>query len=90
MKDAVYDFDMDESLVSEAMINCSREAILLTDSSKLNKESLFEITPLSNLSKVICDQEKPIDWVGNQYQWIQVETLVGKVGENESRLSHTS
>jgi DeoR family fructose operon transcriptional repressor len=90
MENAVYDFDMDESLVSEAMISCSREAILLTDSSKLNKKSLFEITPLSNLSKVICDQEKPIDWVGNRYQWIQVETLVGKVGENESRLSHTS
>ena len=90
MKDAVYDFDMDESLVSEAMISCSREAILLTDSYKLNKKSLFEITPLSNLSKVICEQEKPIDWVGNEYQWIKVETLLGKVGENESRLSHTS
>ena len=90
MKDAVYDFDMDESLVSETMVSCSREAVLLTDSSKLNKKSLFEITPLSNFSKVICDQEKPIDWVGNEYQWINVETLVGKVGENESRLSHTS
>ena len=51
MKDAVYDFDMDESLVSETMISCSREAILLTDSSKLNKKSLFEITPLSNFRK---------------------------------------
>jgi DeoR/GlpR family transcriptional regulator of sugar metabolism len=61
-KDAVYDFDMEESLVSEVMIKCSREAILLTDSSKLNKRSLFEIGPISNLSKVICDQEKPVDW----------------------------
>ena len=81
MKDAVYDFDMDESLVSETMVSCSREAVLLIDSSKLNKKSLFEITPLSNFSKVICDQEKPIDWVGNEYQWINVETLVGKVGK---------
>lgn len=90
MKDAVYDFDMDESLVSEAMINCSQEAILLTDSSKLNRKSLFQIAPLSNLSKVICDQEKPIDWYGDRYEWITVETLLGKVGNYESRLPYTS
>lgn len=90
MRDAVYDFDMDESLVSEAMINCSREAILLADSSKLNKKSLFKIACLENFSKVICDEEKPIDWVEDQYQWIKVETLRGKVGKHESRLSYTS
>jgi DeoR family transcriptional regulator, fructose operon transcriptional repressor len=71
-KDAVYDFDMDESLVSETMIKCSQEAILLTDCSKLNKKSLFEIGPLSNLSKIICNQEKPHDWNQNQnqFEWI--------------------
>ena len=69
-KDAVYDFDMDESLVSETMIECSQEAILLTDCSKLNKKSLFEIGPLSNLSKIICNQEKPQDWNQNRSEWI--------------------
>ena len=69
-KDAVYDFDMDESLVSETMIECSQEAILLTDCSKLNKKSLFEIGPLSNLSKIICNQEKPHDWNQNPSEWI--------------------
>lgn len=81
---------MDESLVSEVMIECSREAILLTDSSKLNKKSLFEIGPMPSLSKVICNQEKPADWYENGYEWITVNTLFGKVGENESRLPYTS
>lgn len=89
-KDAVYDFDMDESLISEMMIKCSQEAILLTDSSKLNKKSLFEIGPLSNLSKVICDQEKPSDWYESGFEWITVDTLMGKVGKHESRLPYTS
>lgn len=72
-KDAVYDFDMDESLVSEAMIKYSKEAILLTDSWKLNQKSLFEICSISNISKIICDKEKPNDWVEKGYQWLTVE-----------------
>ncbi|MGJ9458043.1 DeoR/GlpR family DNA-binding transcription regulator [Oceanobacillus sp. CF4.6] len=71
-KDAVYDFDMDESLVSEAMMKCSQEATLLTDSSKLNKKSLFEICPTSNLSTIICDKAKPHDWENKGYDWINV------------------
>ena len=70
---AIYDFDMDESLVSEAMINGSQESILLTDASKLNKKSLFEVTPISKVSKVICDQAKPDDWFDNGYEWISVD-----------------
>ena len=38
-----YDFDMDECHVSEMMMKCSKEAILLTDSSKLNKKSVFSM-----------------------------------------------
>ncbi|WP_067725800.1 DeoR/GlpR family DNA-binding transcription regulator [Oceanobacillus damuensis] len=71
-KDAVYDFDMDESLVSEAMMKCSQEAILLTDSSKLNKKSLFEICPISKLSVIISDKAKPDDWANEGYDWIHV------------------
>lgn len=72
-KDAVYDFDMDESLVSEAMIQYSQEAILLTDSWKLNKKSLFEICSIANLSKVICDKEIPEDWYENGFQWVSAD-----------------
>ncbi|KGR78017.1 DeoR/GlpR family DNA-binding transcription regulator [Ureibacillus manganicus] len=74
-KNAVYDFDMDESLVSEAMIQYSQEAILLTDSWKLNKKSLFEICPISNIAKIICDKEKPQDWYENRYEWLTVDPL---------------
>ncbi|MGJ9458439.1 DeoR/GlpR family DNA-binding transcription regulator [Oceanobacillus sp. CF4.6] len=70
---SIYDFDMDESLVSEAMIHCSQESILLTDASKLDKKSLFEIGPLTNISKVICNEAKPSHWYENGYEWIAVE-----------------
>ncbi|RLL46724.1 DeoR/GlpR transcriptional regulator [Oceanobacillus piezotolerans] len=90
-RDAIYDFDMDESLVSEAMISCSQESILLTDSSKLNKKSLFEIGPISNISTIICDKEKPEDWYENSYEWITIPLLLNRKEENvESRLPHTS
>lgn len=68
--ESVFDFDMDESLVSESMINCSRESILLTDSSKLNKKSLFEIGTTASLTKVICNQEKPANWYQNGFEWV--------------------
>lgn len=80
--EAVYDFDMDESLVSEAMIRYSQEAILLTDSSKLNKKSLFQICPLSQVTKVICDKEKPNDWYENGYEWITAKADVPLPLEN--------
>lgn len=72
-KDAVYDFDMDESLVSETMIDCSKEAVLLADSWKLNEKSLFKICPISNISKIICNQKKPVDWHENTYEWLTAE-----------------
>lgn len=78
---------MDASRVSEVMIEYSREAILLTDSSKLNEKSLFEIGQLPRLFKVICNQEKPVDWYENAYEWITVDTLFGKIGENELTVS---
>jgi DeoR family transcriptional regulator, fructose operon transcriptional repressor len=78
-KDAVYDFDMDESLVSEAMIQYSEEAILLTDSWKLNKKSLFEICPISKITKIISDKEKPVDWYESGYEWLAVESKVHSI-----------
>jgi DeoR family transcriptional regulator, fructose operon transcriptional repressor len=75
-QEVVYDFDMEESLVSEAMMECSQEAILLTDSSKLNKKSVFEICPISKLSTIISDQEKPHDWVNKGYDWINVNATL--------------
>ena len=46
---------------------------------------------MSNITKIICNQEeKPTDWYENGYEWITVDTLLGKVGGNESRLPYTS
>lgn len=71
--DSVYDFDMDESLVSEVMVNHAKEAILLTDGSKINKFALFEISPLNKMTKVICNKRKPSEWESSSYEWIHVE-----------------
>ena len=76
MNDAVYDFDMDESFVSEVMIGQSQEAILLADSAKLNKKSMFKICPISRISKIICNVGKPLDWQENGYEWITVNKLI--------------
>ena len=73
MNDAVYDFDMDESFASEVIIEHSQEAILLADSAKLNKKSMFNICPISSISKIICNEGKPLDWHENGYEWITVK-----------------
>ena len=70
---SVYDFDVDESLVSEAMIHCSQEAILLTDASKLDEKSSFRISPMQSISKVICNEDKLEHWPDNGCEWIRVE-----------------
>lgn len=70
---SIYDFDMDESLVSEVMVNHSRQPILLTDASKLNKYALFEISPLHKMKTIICNDSKPAEWnIGNS-TWVQVK-----------------
>ena len=61
------------------MIQYSEEAILLTDSWKLNKKSLFEICPISKITKIICDKEKPVDWNESGYEWLAVESEVHSI-----------
>lgn len=68
---AVYDFDMEESLVSKTMIDCCDQAILLVDQSKLGVRTLFEVTPLSAIDLVVCDSPAPQDWQGPLPKWIE-------------------
>ncbi|KGX85860.1 DeoR/GlpR family DNA-binding transcription regulator [Pontibacillus litoralis] len=72
-EDGMYDFDMDESLISEVMMQNSQEAILLIDSSKINKDALFKIGPCSSLTKVISDVERPVDWKQSNYEWVSTD-----------------
>lgn len=68
--EAIYDFDIDESLISEVMIEHSKEAYLLTDDSKLGKTSFFHICPLLSLTTIICNEEKPRDWQLLNGKWV--------------------
>jgi len=72
-EEVIYDYDMDESLVSEVMVDLSKEAILLADSSKLNTLSPFEICPLARMSIVISELDKPADWQNSCFSWLKAE-----------------
>ncbi|WP_433744054.1 DeoR/GlpR family DNA-binding transcription regulator [Falsibacillus pallidus] len=60
--DDVYDYDLEESLISESVIKQAKECFLLTDSSKLRKSSFCRICSLSDLDYIICDEPIPEEW----------------------------
>lgn len=55
----VYDYDLDESLVSAKMIENSYYRILLADATKINKKSFYTISHLNEISEVICNVARP-------------------------------
>ena len=68
---SIYDFDIDETMVSLTMIENSEKSYLLTDSSKINHRRMFEIAPTDSVDYILCDQKKPHNW-DIRPQWIQV------------------
>ncbi len=73
MEHAVYDFDMEESLVSSTMIECSDTSILLADKSKMYVRTLFEVASISVFEGIICDAKCPSQWNPYHYTWYDVE-----------------
>lgn len=69
----VYDYDLDESLVSAKMIENSYCNILLTDDSKIHRKSFYTICELSELSEVICNEKCPDSWHGLESSWTSVK-----------------
>ena len=68
-KETIYDYDLDESLVSAKMMAISRYNILLADSSKIGVPSFFSFAKASNFDEVISDQSCPKDWEGLYTKW---------------------
>lgn len=60
--DTIYDYDLDESLVSAKMMACSKKCILLADSSKIGVPSFFSFSKASQFDEVISDQQYPEKW----------------------------
>nr|WP_275581989.1 DeoR/GlpR family DNA-binding transcription regulator [Bacillus ectoiniformans] len=69
--DTVYDYDLDESLVSAKMMANSKRNILLADSSKLGVPSFFSFSKAYQFDEVISDQACPKDW----QEWYQRWTI---------------
>ncbi|ALC87764.1 transcriptional regulator [Bacillus sp. FJAT-22090] len=69
----VYDYDLDESLVSARMVENSYSCILLADHSKMNQKSFYKICGLNELSEVISNERYPVDWHGYDGTWTMVD-----------------
>lgn len=67
---ALYDYDLEESLVSRTFIQMSDENIVLLDHSKIDHRKLIEICPVNALDTVICDVPKPKEWRNVNSEWI--------------------
>jgi DeoR/GlpR family transcriptional regulator of sugar metabolism len=66
----VYDYDLDESLVSAKMMENSNCRILLADDSKINHKSFYTICALNELTEIICNEECPASWLAFEGSWI--------------------
>ncbi|RLQ96493.1 DeoR/GlpR family DNA-binding transcription regulator [Falsibacillus albus] len=58
----VSDYDLEESIISEAVIKQAKQKFLLVDSSKLGHLSFYRICHLNDLDYVICDEPMPEKW----------------------------
>ena len=65
----VFDYDLDESLVSTKMIENSYCHILLADTTKINRKSFYKICNLNDISEVICNEARPASWTTFEGQW---------------------
>lgn len=69
----VYDFDMDESIVSAKMVERSSKRLLMADASKVGQQSFYSICEMEELTEVLCDGPCPIDWLEYEHLWTVVE-----------------
>lgn len=65
----VYDYDLDESLISQKMLQQSKNCILLADASKLNGKSFYQICDLAQCTEIMCDLACPEEWQAYEEQW---------------------
>ncbi|XJS10190.1 hypothetical protein ACF3NG_08630 [Aerococcaceae bacterium WGS1372] len=67
---ALFDYDLEESLVSRAFIQMSDQSIILLDHSKINQRKLVEISAVEDIDIAICDVAKPKDWGKVDIDWV--------------------
>ena len=55
----IYDYDLDESLVSAKMVEKRYCRILLADATKIDQQSFCSICEVNDLTEVICNRACP-------------------------------
>jgi len=58
----ISDYDLNESLLSQVMIQVAKEVIVLADHSKIGVRAFCQIAELEAIDMVICDQPYPKAW----------------------------
>ena len=65
----VYDYDLDESLISKKMLKHSKVSYLLADASKINGKSFFQICHLDECTEILCESTCPLEWQAYEEKW---------------------
>ncbi|MFJ9465777.1 DeoR/GlpR family DNA-binding transcription regulator [Viridibacillus arvi] len=73
LEQGIYDFDLDETLVSAKMIRNAQQAILLVDGSKVNISSLVKFGDVIDIHEIISDVVYPSKWNRYKYIWTKVQ-----------------
>lgn len=67
--ESIYDYDLDESLVSAKMMARSKNNILLADSSKVGIPSFYSFGEARHFNEVISDKPCPKEWIEWYKRW---------------------
>lgn len=65
----VYDYDLDESLISKKMLKHSKVSYLLADASKINGKSFFQICHFDECTEILCESTCPLEWQAYEEKW---------------------
>jgi DeoR/GlpR family transcriptional regulator of sugar metabolism len=62
LANGISDYDLNESVMSQAMIAAARVVIVLCDQSKIGVKAFYRIAPLDAVDVVISEQAEPSSW----------------------------
>jgi DeoR family fructose operon transcriptional repressor len=62
LANGISDYDLNESIMSQAMIAAAEEVIVLGDQSKIGVKAFYQIAPLAAVDVVISEQAEPSSW----------------------------
>lgn len=62
LKNGITDYDMNEAMMSKAMIEAAKEIIVLSDHSKLGVDAFCKICPIEGVNAIVCTTDMPGSW----------------------------